>query len=414
MRQREKGMLMMANDLNTNDFEYESIPRKSMGLYVHVPFCVKKCNYCDFSSFEIPETQKHRKYVDGLKLEIRDLGIKYASEHKVDTIFIGGGTPSYIDHELLKDVLEAIRESFYVDKNAEVSMEGNPKTMTKEKLVAYLKMGINRLSLGAQSFDQDLLDCMGRIHSDKDIEYNFKMARECGFQNINLDLMFSIPGQTLDSWLNSLSLAIALKPEHISFYSLQLEEGTPFYQMVKSGKMDLIEEKLDRIMYHRARKILAESGYRVYEISNAALDGFESRHNLKYWNMDNYLGFGLSAHSYIDGVRFSNSGELSDYFNQELINSKINSFGPLTSWNHKNSWEDEIGEWMFTGLRKTEGISLAEFENRFGQSLWDIFSDRLERIEPYIQDQYLVLKNGYLSFTEKGINISNRILAEFV
>ncbi|MEL7657149.1 MAG: radical SAM family heme chaperone HemW, partial [Bacillota bacterium] len=277
------------------------------------------------------------------------------------------------------------------------------------KLKTYLDSGINRLSIGAQSLDEGLLHYMGRVHSKEDLISNYHLARDCGFQNINLDLMFAVPGQTMDMWMDTLKKAVDLESEHISFYSLQLEEGTPFYQLFEEGRLKETDAELDRNMYHEALKYLKGRGYQHYEISNAAKAGYQCRHNLKYWSMDNYLGLGLGAHSYLDGVRFSNVTDLKRYI--ELNNIEKASFSPFVEWSHINSKEENISEYLFTGMRKMQGICLDDFKDRFGMNLESLYGDILKK---YQELKLLEIIDGKLRFTEKGIDISNRVLAEFV
>lgn len=378
----------------------ETAPREALGLYLHIPFCIRKCNYCDFLSFGGISKEDQKAYFQSLLCEIKNYSDVYSNKYYVDSIFIGGGTPSLAEESLISVMLAAVRDCFTVDMNAEISIEANPKTLTKSKLNTYLDAGINRLSIGAQSFDDKLLSRMGRIHSAEDFLKNYSLARECGFRNINIDLMFAIPGQTIQIWMDTLERAIVLEPEHISFYSLQLEEGTPFFFMFQDGSLKEIDDELDRDMYHDAVKTLKYGGYEHYEISNAARAGFQCRHNLKYWSMDDYLGLGLGAHSFMDGMRFSNITDLKEYI-----------LKPRVQWRHMNTKEDNISEYLFTGMRKIRGIELADFKERFGSGLEDIYDGVLKK---YQQNRLIEIVDGYLRFTENGIDISNRVLAEFV
>jgi oxygen-independent coproporphyrinogen III oxidase len=383
--------------LNTDD---TAIPRKSLGLYLHIPFCLRKCNYCDFLSFGgIPE-EEQKEYFRSLVHEIETNSQIYSNKYYVDSIFIGGGTPSLVQEGLILELMRVVRDRFDVDKNAEISIESNPKTLTKNKLDTYLEAGINRLSIGAQSFDDNLLNHLGRVHSTEDFMTNYSLARACGFRNINIDLMFAVPGQTLQIWMDTLQRAIGLEPEHISFYSLQLEEGTPFYSMFQEGSLKETDEELDRDMYHRAAEVLKDSGYLHYEISNAAKPGFQCRHNLKYWSMDDYLGLGLGAHSFMNGMRFNNAADLKEYI-----------AAPGVLGQHWNTKEDNISEYLFTGMRKIQGIELEDFQERFGISLESIHGKTLEK---YRESGLIKITDGRLRFTEKGIDVSNTVLAEFV
>jgi len=389
----------------------ESTPRQALGLYLHIPFCIRKCNYCDFLSFGGTSAEEQKAYFRTLIRQIKHYSDIYSNKYYVDSVFIGGGTPSLVEERLIHELMSAVRNSFAVDKNAEISIESNPKTLTKNKLDTYLDAGINRLSMGAQSFDEKLLNFMGRVHSAEDILANYTLARACGFRNINLDLMFAIPGQTMQIWMDTIKQAIELAPEHISFYSLQLEEETPFFSMFQEGRLKETEEELDRDMYHEAVKILKGGGYRHYEISNAAKDGYECRHNLKYWSMDDYLGLGLGAHSYLGGMRFSQIEKLPAYTEAAFRNEKDRS---IAAWEHRNARQEDISEYIFTGMRKLEGISLIDFETRFEQSIEDVYSANWHRVKKYIDEGYIVKSAANMHFTIKGIDISNTILTEFV
>ena len=392
-------------------------PRKSLGLYIHIPFCVRKCSYCDFLSFGSVTEADQKSYFRSLIREIQWNGKHYGNEYYVDTIFIGGGTPSLVKESLIAEMLAAVWDSFAIDGNAEISMEANPGTLDEEKLKTYRAAGVNRLSIGVQSFDEGLLQYLGRVHTKEDVLKSYALARACGFQNINLDLMFSIPGQTTDVWRDTLNQALDLSLEHISFYGLQIEEGTPFHIMRKERRLVEIEDELDRTMYHGALKILKERGYLHYEISNAAAEGYQCRHNLKYWSMEDYLGLGLGAHSFLSGVRFSNETDLGTYIkvgNQTELESEPSSSNPFAVWRHENSGEDSMAEFIFTGMRKTEGIDLTDFAGRFGQPLEAAYSDNWHKILPYIESGYLICSEDYMRFSEKGIDISNIILSEFL
>lgn len=387
----------------------EITSNKSLGLYIHIPFCMEKCRYCDFLSFGGFGSKNHLDYVKTLVKEIEFYARQYDSTYYIDTIFIGGGTPSLLDEALISDIIAAIRANFNVINIPEITIESNPKTLKRAKLESYLKMGINRLSIGAQSLDNELLKFMGRIHSVDDFISNYNLARNCGFNNINVDLIFAIPGQTMKVWNETLERVMDLDPEHISFYSLQLEENTTFYNMFIEGELEEICDELDREMYHRALKVIKSMGYTHYEISNAAKDGLECKHNLKYWSLEDYLGIGLGAHSYINGTRFSNHRDYISYLQAGTLIENTNN--PFIEWEHQNSIQDDISEYIFTGLRKIQGIDLIDFEMRFGQNLNSLYGTN---IKGFIKDHLLEIVNKRLRFTQKGIDISNKVLAEFV
>lgn len=398
---------MTTTNSDAQEYPNENALKKPLGLYLHIPFCIQKCKYCDFLSYGGCTGTAHQAYIRAL---IDEIGLKakdYNNKYYVDSIFIGGGTPSLVDETLIRDLMSAVRNDFKIAENAEISMESNPKTLSEKKLKAYLETGINRLSIGAQSLDDELLHYMGRVHTSLDFIDNFKLARKCGFKNINIDMIFSIPGQTRKIWIDSLEKAMALEPEHISFYSLQVEEDTPFFSMLKAGEMRLTDDELDRGMYHDAVTLLTDRGFHQYEISNAAREGRQCRHNLKYWSMDDYLGLGLGAHSCLDGIRFSNETDLEKYMS---IGLKEES-GSFIVWHHENTKEENISEYLFTGMRKLRGIDLHEFRERFGVELCELHGDVIRK---HKESGLIEIDEGCLRFTEKGIDISNTVLADFV
>jgi len=366
---------------------------KKLGIYIHIPFCLAKCKYCGFYSHDGASPEEQAEYVESLLNDIDEYGRVYGTEYIVDTIFIGGGTPSILPSPYIGEILDRIRANFRVEPDAEISMESNPKTLTYENLLEYRKAGVNRLSIGVQSLDDDCLKALGRVHTAADFRRNFIMAREAGFDNINMDLMFAIPGHTLETWEETLDEAIALGPEHISFYSLQIEEDTPFYEMYRQGEFDQVPDDIDREMYHMAIAKLKAAGYEHYEISNACKPGRECKHNLKYWSMEDYLGIGDSASSYMKGIRFAEA--------------------PLMEY-HENTFDDEVSEFVFTGLRKTRGIRFDDFESRYGREFWDVFGDRRAELAPYFEAGQLVETEEGLHLSEEGFDISNAIMAIFV
>jgi len=381
---------------------------KKLGLYLHIPFCMKKCLYCDFLSFADVSAAIQNDYMNMLIQEVVLKGRIYRNKYDVDSIFIGGGTPSLIDEVLIADLMSAIKANFNVLEDTEISIESNPKTLTKNKLEAYIDAGINRISIGAQSMDDDCLKLLGRIHNVEDLVDNYKLARDAGFKNINIDLMFAIPGQSSEIWQETLEKTIELKPEHISFYSLQIEEGTPYFEMFKTGKLNQTVDETDRQMYHMGIEMLKEAGYSHYEISNAAKTGYECRHNLKYWSFADYLGLGLGAHSFIRDARSSNTKNLESYM------EKCRTGQNAEDWQHTNTQKDSISEYIFTGLRKTKGINLREFKEMFGISIEEYYKEQWLNINRFICDKYLFMDHDKLMLTEIGIDISNTILVEFV
>lgn len=374
-----------------------------LGIYVHIPFCIKKCGYCDFISFPDKSPNDWRDYKNRLVDEIKSYGNSLGGDYIVDTVFIGGGTPSLLEAGTIQDIVHQIKESFQVDLDGEITIEANPRTLTKEKLEEYLAVGINRLSMGIQSFDDDLLAVLGRAHGKKEAIEAYKIAREVGFKNISVDLMFAIPTQTMEIWEASLCELVHLNPEHVSFYGLSYEEGTPFDQARKRKAIIPVDDNLDRMMYGKALSLLKDSGYEHYEISSMAKDGFQCAHNLKYWSMDDYLGLGIGAHSFIRGNRISNTRSWEGYFSANKIET-----------HHKNSEYDNISEYIFTGMRKTQGISFQDFKDRFHLNYFDYIGQGKEQLLGYQNQGLLIVEIEGMRFTEAGINLSNRILADIM
>lgn len=326
---------------------------------------------------------------------------------KVDSIYIGGGTPSLLSEHDIGRILDCIRENFNVTDDAEITIEVNPATVSDEKLQKYLRKGINRLSIGVQSFENHVLHVLGRIHNKNDAFYCFQRAQKAGFKNINIDIMFGIPGQSMKMWKDTVRQAIFLRPSHISLYSLQVEEGTDMYRKIYiDGEFEPTAEEIDREMYHTALRMMKTAGYEHYEISNAALSGCRSRHNMKYWSYEEYLGLGLGASSFANGTRFKNCDRMYDY-----VQAIKNGVAPIDTGSiEKYSRREEMGIFVFTGLRKAEGISLEHFRRVFGSDFFEIY-------DISIVDKYrgkLILEGDRLFLSEKGMDISNRIMAEFI
>lgn len=393
---------------------------EKLGLYIHIPFCERKCRYCGFLSFPGFGEELYERYTAALCKEISGYNEKFSSIYTPDTIFIGGGTPSLLDGEKIKRIMDSIRDSFFSGQGAaddgkgaddiEVTIESNPNSLTYEKLAAYRQAGINRLSMGAQSMNDRILDSLGRVHQSSDVGRAFEQARKAGFENINIDLMFGVPEQTLKDVLESVSSIIEMKPEHISLYGLQLEEDTIFYEEYKSGILDVPDEKEESRMYHAAADLLRQGGYDHYEISNWALSGYECRHNLKYWSMKDYLGAGPGAHSYIKGSRSKNVDRLDDYL--DLIESGRSATDQRSYV--FDSKEDAMGIFVFTALRTRQGVDTRAFEERFGESFFRVYKDRAELIKKYIDEGLMFLSGSRLALTEQGIDVSNDIMSEFV
>lgn len=371
--------------------------KNSLGLYIHIPFCIRKCRYCDFLSF--PSGRESRQaYIDALCGELAERG---KGSGPVDTVFIGGGTPSVLEEDLIRKLGEGIRSSFELAPGAEFSVEANPGTLTEEKIRAFREIGVNRVSLGAQSMEDRLLKALGRIHTSRDVAESVEMLRRQEVGNINLDLMFALPGQSLGDWENTLEQALALEPEHLSFYALAYEEGTPFYEDLRSGRIRETEEDLDRAMYHRTLERLSGAGYRHYEISNGAKPGLESRHNLKYWTMADYLGCGLGAHSFVEGVRFGNTEDPKEYIGGKHRNA----------WSHVNTEQDTMEETVFTGLRLVGGLPKDLFRRITGREIGEVYGAQIDKT---VRQGLLEETEEAVRLTEKGLDLANTVMREFI
>ena len=373
-----------------------------MELYLHMPFCVRKCAYCDFLSF--PSGAKtQRMYAKRLMEDIGVMGKRYG-EIPVETIFIGGGTPSVPDSGLIVEIMEHVRHAFHVADGAEISMEANPGTVTREKLTDYRKAGINRLSFGLQSANDRELKLLGRIHTWAEFLESFTLARECGFANLNIDLMSALPGQTCESWKETLSRVTDLDPEHISAYSLIIEEGTPFGERYGSeeGRKLLPDEDSEREMYHETKRFLKDCGYERYEISNYAKPGRECRHNIGYWTGVPYLGLGLGASSYLDGCRFTVNPDMKQY-----LEEKPGMFTDIEKLTKKDMEE----EFFYVGLRMTAGVSLSEFERRFGISAKEVYPGLMET---FVKEKAARFEGDRFVLTDYGLDVINYIMAQFL
>lgn len=382
-------------------------PKKPLGLYVHIPFCVQKCKYCDFLSAPADEATKKR-YVDALCKEIT--GYKeLTKEYELATIYFGGGTPSVLEVSLIEKLLDMIQNCFTVNMAvAEVTLEVNPGTVTPDKLKRYRELGINRLSIGVQSAKEKELKLLGRIHSFDDAKNTVQWAREAGFDNISMDLISALPGQSLNDYMENVEAILALQPEHISSYSLIVEEGTPFYELYGEGKekeADLPEEEVDRAMYAYTKSRLSEAGYERYEISNYAKPGYESRHNSSYWTGVEYLGVGLGASSLFTNARYHNETELLTYIEE------VEAGQDVRREIERLVLEEQMEEFMILGLRCMCGVSRTEFQRRFGKPIETVYGNALNKLEK----QGLLSREGdHIALTETGIDVSNQVFVEFV
>lgn len=369
----------------------------SFELYIHIPFCVRKCAYCDFLSAPGSEEAK-ASYTEALLREIEAVKIE---KREVSSIFVGGGTPSALSPSLMGDIFEKIHKSFSVAPDAEITIEANPGTLSNEKLFLYRNVGINRLSLGLQSPEAAELKSLGRIHTYEEFMESFSLAREAGFQNINVDLMCALPDQTYEGWVRNLRKVAALHPEHISAYSLIIEEGTPFAKR----KLNLPDEDTEYRMYEDTAGILAEYGYEQYEISNYAKKDLACQHNVGYWTRKEYLGLGLGAASLWGNQRFSNTSDFSLYLNNSGFPEKIRGDRETLSL------EAEMSEFMFLGLRMTKGVSKAEFLEGFGVPIECVYGKVLDK---YKSVGLLEETEGRIFLTRAGIHVSNGVMAEFL
>ena len=405
--------------------------KKEMELYVHIPFCVKKCNYCDFLSFSADE-ETQQEYTKALCRELEFYG-ESSRDYHVSTVYIGGGTPSWLKEEYLASVMEQIHRSSAIDKDAEISIECNPGTVTDHKFAVYRDSGINRLSIGLQSADNEELKLLGRIHTKEQFLKMYALARKNGFGNINIDLMYGLPGQTVEAYYRSLEQVIRLKPEHISAYSLIIEKGTPFYETYKFDvvkqdaglRTDFLptEEQICQ-MTELTDKALKTMGYEHYEISNYAKKGFACRHNIGYWKRTSYLGVGLGAASLLDNIRYSNTRELYSYLEEtrnihggiwqnplpdgsvdELFATNLHASAERVSRNA------QMEEFMFLGLRMIRGISRDEFQAAFQIPIEAVYQDVMMRL---MQEKLLEKREGRIYLTEKGQDVSNYALSQFL
>ncbi|MCM8710399.1 radical SAM family heme chaperone HemW [Clostridium sp. SYSU_GA19001] len=371
---------------------------KGLALYIHVPFCKQKCLYCDFPSFSGKESLM-LDYVKALCKEIDN-----SNYDKINTIFIGGGTPTYLCLECLEYLKNSIDKLCKAD-DLEFTIEGNPDSLNKEKLKFFKSMGVNRLSIGLQAWQDRLLKNLGRVHTLEQFRESYLSARDIGFNNINIDLMFGLPGQSIEDWKESLINVSNLKPEHISCYSLIVEDGTPFCNLDKLGKLNLPEEEDERKMYQFAVDFLKSIGYEQYEISNFSKPEFQCRHNLTYWNLNYYIGCGMGAHSYVNGIRYRNYEDIEKYI------CMINDNKSPVAEEHINSLKDDMEEFMFMGLRKIEGISIEEFNKRFNKDINKVYGIVIEK---FLKNKLLKSDGKYIYLSPRGIELSNRVMCEFI
>lgn len=389
----------------------------SAGVYLHIPFCKSRCSYCDFATDVYRDAGAVERYVDALVREIEcgspgesnripspanSIGLASLRDSAIDTIYFGGGTPSLLESRQVARILSAVRDVFVVSADAEITMEMNPATVTPEKLEAFRVLGINRASFGVQTFNDRDLKLLARGHDANDARTTFRMLREAGFTNISFDLIAGLPGQTLDDWRRNLEEAVAMQPEHLSLYLLEIHEGTPLAEQVRSGRRTPIDDELAAAMYEFMLERLAHAGYEQYEISNFALPGFRSRHNTKYWRLDPVYGFGVSAHSFDGSERYANERDTADYVVQ------------IESVESAEVMREEIesaSEFIFLGLRLTEGISCSEYASRFSSKLESQFENELGDL---LESGLIEHAGNRIRLTRKGMLYSNEVFARFV
>ncbi len=375
---------------------------KSLSVYIHIPFCAKKCNYCDFLS--APATaEKRKQYLSALKSEMQAEAKRY-EDFCVKSVFFGGGTPSILEAQAITELLEVLKTAYHMDTQAEITLEMNPATATKEKMESWKKAGVNRLSIGLQSAHDEELKMLGRIHCYADFLESYQNAREVGFTNVNIDLMSGLPGQDMKKWEDTLQKVLALKPEHISAYSLIIEEGTEICQNIERYPA-LPSEEEDRKMYQRTKEILKENGYTRYEISNYAKEGYECKHNCVYWQRGNYVGFGLGAASMVENVRWTNTCDFDSYL------AKCKQPSDFQKEKQVLTQRDCMEEFMFLGLRMIQGVKKADFERFFSKTMEEVYGKVLAKWEA---QHMLYQDESHVWLSEQGIDVSNVIFSDFL
>ncbi len=377
--------------------------KPELGIYVHIPFCKQKCLYCDFISFSNKQ-EKYEKYIQKLLKEIENEE-QLLLTYQITTIYIGGGTPSIIDSKYIEQIMQTIKRVAKLKtlENIEITIEVNPGTITKQKLEAYKNCGINRLSIGLQTTNDILLKKIGRIHSYTEFLDTYKIARNIGFENINVDLMIGLPNQTIENIKESVEEIIKLKPEHISVYSLILEENTPMERMVEDKKLILPTDEEERTQYHYVKNILELQGYKHYEISNFALPYKQSKHNMNCWKQKEYIGFGVASHSYINKKRYSNTENLDEYIQKDI--KQIRTIHEI------QDIEAQEKEYMMLGLRTIEGIQISKFKEKFGKNPLFLFQKEIKKL---VEQGLLEVDLDRIFLTLKGLDLANIVWEEFV
>ena len=378
---------------------------KELGIYVHIPFCKQKCKYCDFVSFTNCE-EKYENYFESIIKEIENKRLD-TSNTVVSTIYIGGGTPSIVPPKFIEQIFNKIKTKFKLSENAEITIEINPGTVNIEKLQYYYNIGINRLSIGLQSADDRLLELIGRIHTYTEFKEAYTLARNIGFQNINVDLMIGLPTQSLEDVKKTLESIIEKNPEHISVYSLIVEEGTKMFDLISNNILQLPDEKIEREMYWFVKNTLEKNGYFQYEISNFSKKGYESHHNMNCWKQMEYIGYGVAAHSYFNNKRFSNINNIVEY----IKNCEADNIEKNIILNEEQDKTEQMKEYMLLGLRKIEGVNIEAFKNKFNENSTEIFKCEIDKL---INENLIENVDGYIRLTSKGLDLANQVWMEFI
>ena len=374
-----------------------------LGLYIHIPFCISKCKYCDFNSYKLDLDEK-RKYLSAIQKEMKFYKEEIRGK-EINTIFIGGGTPSILNQNEIKFLFDNIKNNFNIKNDAEITMECNPGTLTLNKLKTMKECGVNRLSIGLQAVQNNHLEYIGRIHTYEEFEKNYYQAKEVGFENINIDLMYALPNQSKEDWMESLEKVVKLNPTHISAYSLILEENTELFNMYERNEFKLLDEDTDIEMYEYTINYLKSHGYNQYEISNYAKEDFECKHNILYWKCENYVGLGASASGFLNEARYNNLCELNKY--EEIIHSGKK---PI-EWEEKLSIEDKIEESIFLGLRMNEGIKFNDFHEKYNINFKEVYKKEINKLEKI---KLIKISDEGMTLTQKGREISNSVFVEFI
>lgn len=381
------------------------LPEKdeTIGIYVHIPFCMRKCNYCDFPS--LPGMDDFfQDYADAVCREIESASGKFLN-WIVDSVFFGGGTPSVLPAENISKIVATLSKNFDISKNAEISIEVNPGTISEEKAVVYKELNFNRISIGLQSASNSILKFMGRVHTREMFEECVDLVKKCGFTNINADVIFGVPNQTMKDFQETIELVLHKGVTHVSCYSLKIEEGTPWHEMNEKGELPPVDEDLEREMYYWAINRLNEAGFKHYEISNFAKPGFQSMHNIKYWTSKPYIGFGAAAHSYMNDARYSNIENPVEYI------KRINEGKSTIGFSEHIGIDEKLSERFILGLRMIEGVDMGQLEKEFGREALNKYHDKIKML---IGKNLLSVENGMLKLTKAGLDFANQVWLEFI